>query len=581
MPRLGLLKAVCVCLSLGVAALPAVAQDDASPSPINLETPQAALEHFFDAAHDEDFASAARALDFRLLPDADRARVAERLWFVLNQTLTIDWDTVPDRPDGMVDVALPSVGQQPAAGMERRSIPLGHITLDGREITVRLRRQSANEDRGATGEGGERTGGEGEAEGVLSERPPYPEWLFSANTVANVPALYEAYGPGWLERQMPSWAKERVYSGLAWWQLIGLALALIVAPLAGYAVAQGLKRLVSRLSVLRAISLNQFLWSVSAVVATVIFWVAVAFLLSLPSFVAAWLKPVALLLVAFAVTWMVMKIVNTIVERVGKTAIERFHDEGSEEEKQVLTQLTVARHAVLLVTALAGLGVVLLQLDLARTLGATLLGSAGVAAVVLSIAGHAVLGNLIAGVQIALTQPFRLGDSVFIEGNWGTVSRITYTYVVVTTWDERRLVLPIRYFVSNPFENWSLDDTHLVKPIYLHVDYTAPVDAIREKFEAVVREDELYDEDSRDPETLVTEIEDEVLVVRLTCGAPTPSDAWYMHCRAREKMVAWLQEFEDGRYLPRRRVRLTGRGWDDDDSAEATPRSGHAASVRR
>ena len=113
-----------------------------------------------------------------------------------------------------------------------------------------------------------------------------------------------------------------------------------------------------------------------------------------------------------------------------------------------------------------------------QLIGTTLLTSAGVAGLIFGIAAQPVLANIMAGVQVAITQPVRIGDSVFIEDNWGYVEDLRYTYAVIRTWDERRLVIPLRYLISEPYENWTLKDAHLIKPIYLYADYRTDVQKI-------------------------------------------------------------------------------------------------------
>jgi small-conductance mechanosensitive channel len=245
------------------------------------------------------------------------------------------------------------------------------------------------------------------------------------------------------------------------------------------------------------------------------------------------------------------------------------------EQRRALTQLTVARYAILLLVALVAVAVVLIQLDMFRAIGIALLTSAGAAAVILGIAGHAVLGNLIAGLQIALTRPFRIGDTVMIEGNWGVIEDISYTYVIERTWDDRRLIIPIKYFINEHFDNWSKTDEYLTKPIYLNVDYRADVQRIREKFFELLERDEEWDPDIDDPKVLVYECGDETMTVRLTCGAKDPSSAWWLHCRMREQILAWLQGVENGAWLPRQRVML-----DPASAGDGSARDGNGRATR-
>lgn len=500
--------------------------------PPNLETPQACVENFMLSARDGDYTRAARSLNFRLISDLTdevAASLAEQFYFVLKQELWIDWESLPDRADGMVDRDL-LTESGPLVGEPRIGLRLGSIQVDGREVPVRLQRvQTADTE---------------------------PVWLFSAQTVDNIESLYEVHGPGWLERRMPGWASARGWQDIAVWKWITLAVILVLAPIIGWVTVKLVGRSANKAMSTDPKLLKQVSSPATAVIATALVWVTIEWLLSLPSQAARIADPLSLIAFVASVTWLAMRLISFIVDGIAKDAVRRSHEDDSTTQRRILTQVTITRHVLMLVTALTAIGIVMIQLGVFRTFGVAMLSSAGAAAVILGIAGHAVLGNIIAGLQIALTQPFTLGDAVYIENNWGRIEDITYTNVVVCTWDKRRLVFPVRYFIDHWFKNWSMTDPFLVKPIYLHVDYRADVEAIRSKFMELLEGDEDWDKENDEPDVLVTDTQDETMVVRLTCGGATPSDAWSLHCRVREKLVAWLQQHEDGRYLPRRRVIL-------------------------
>ncbi|MBO6514353.1 MAG: mechanosensitive ion channel family protein [Phycisphaerales bacterium] len=495
----------------------------------NLETPQAAVEHFITSANEEDFIAASAALNRRLLQDVAGSEAARMLSFVLSQELWINWDALPDRADGMIDEPTLN-GNNPMVGKERTSIRLGDIRVNDRSVPIRVERVES-----ASGE---------------------QIWQFSAQTVENIPQLYEAHGPGWIDRHTPDWANKRLVGGIAIWKLIIFIVALIVAPLAGYAAARLMRLLHHKFDDLDLKMLKEFDWPVGLLICTLILWLVVEFGLSLPGVIAAIADPIALVLFIGSVTFFLMRLLNVLVDNIAREAISKFHEEGSDSERRVLTQLTIARYAILLVTALVGVGVVLMQLDIARTLGVTLISSAGVAAVIFGIAGHAVLGNMIAGLQIALTQPIKLGDTVIVEDNWGTIEEIGYTFVVVNTWDHRRLVLPIKHFTEETFENWSLNNTYLVRPIYLKLDCLAPVEQIREKFIELAQAHESFDQDGDDPQVLVTDSEGDDIILRCTAGGSSTHDAWVLSCDLREQMIAYVRDLDEGKYLVRTRIEL-------------------------
>lgn len=504
---------------------------------VNLETPLACVEQFVLSAREGRFGEAAAALDFRLHEEIDEARaaeIAERFFFVLNQELWIDWGRLPDRPDGL-EVGSVLGQQDPMAGRMRRSLHLGSIEVAGRSIPIGLQR--------------------------VKPRAGAPVWLFSAHTVDNVDVLWEAHGPSWLANQMPGWARQRGYMRVPLWQWLGVIATLVLAPIVGFFFSLAGRRWINERFSDDALEMCKALqWPLGATLAAMLTWLVLDYLLGLPSEVATIVEPLSLIIFVSMAVWLTMRIATLFVDRILKTKIRDHHEEESASRKRLLTQVAVARHVLLLVLVLIGFAVVLLQLDVFRTLGVTMLTSAGALAVILSIAGRAVLGNLIAGLQIALAQPFRIGDTVHVEGNWGYIEDITYVDVIVRTWDERRLVFPVGYFISNWFENWSKTDPYLVRPTYLQVDYRADVDAIRKRYLELVEQDEDWIGEPDEPEVLVTSFNEETVTVRLTAGGADPGRAWSLACRTREAMMKWLQEVEDGRYLPRRRLMMTMEG---------------------
>lgn len=523
---------------------------------VQLETPQACVEHFVAAARQGLWAEASAALDLRLAGEVDQKRAADlarKFFFVLNQELWIDWGRLPDRPDGVI-IGSSLGGEDPMAGQVRRSLELGTISVHDRDVPIQVHRVKAPD--------------------------ADPVWLFSAHTVDNIEELWEAHGPSWLARQMPSWARERGPLRIPVWQWIGLLLALLLAPLAGHLCGKVLCRFLARRLPRDVAELAEDLQTpMAGMTGAFLVWITVETVLGLPSSIAAFIEPLALILLVAMITWFVMRIVSFLFNRVVTRSVYPEDEEASDRQRQLLTKITVIRHVLLLAVILLGVSAVLLHFDSLRTLGFTMLTSAGAMAVILGIAGHAVLGNLIAGLQIALAQPFRIGDTVYVEGNWGQIEEITYVNILVRTWDERRLVFPVGYFVSHWFENWSKNDPYLVKPIFLKVDYRADVERIRERFLELVKEDENWARDRDEPQVLLTESDEETITVRLTCGGPDPDRTWLLVCRVREKLIAWLQQEEDGAFLPRRRhlvANLSGPAVATTDADAEGPRGDRA-----
>lgn len=217
------------------------------------------------------------------------------------------------------------------------------------------------------------------------------------------------------------------------------------------------------------------------------------------------------------------------------------------------TKLTVFRRLALLTVMALTVGFMLMTVPLVRTIGISLFASAGVAGIVLGIAARPTIANLIAGIQIALTQPIRIGDSVVVEGEWGNVDEITSTYVVVRIWDDRRLIVPLGYFLEKPFQNWTRDAPNILGSVMLYVDYSVPIPALRDHLRKVLDSTSLWDK--RVWNLQVTDLKEHTMELRALVSAPDAGTAWDLRCLVREEMIRFLTEQYPGS-LPRERLDL-------------------------
>ncbi|GAA3640212.1 mechanosensitive ion channel family protein [Streptomyces chitinivorans] len=247
-----------------------------------------------------------------------------------------------------------------------------------------------------------------------------------------------------------------------------------------------------------------------------------------------------------AAAWLMLRVLTAVVE----TAYSRYagiaHDAAR--VRRVRTQLTlIKRLATAVVTVIAG-AAMLLQFPAMEKLGASMLASAGVLGIVAGIAAQSTLGNLFAGLQIAFGDMVRIGDTVIVDGEWGTVEEITTSYLVVLTWDERRITMPVSYFTSKPFENWTRGNPQMTGTVYLHLDHSAPIAEIRRKTEEIVRASDAWD--GRSHGLVVTDSTPTTVEVRATMTARTPDDIWTLRCQVREGLITWLHR-EHPYALPR------------------------------
>lgn len=240
--------------------------------------------------------------------------------------------------------------------------------------------------------------------------------------------------------------------------------------------------------------------------------------------------------------------------------------------KHVTQSRIMERIAGLLIILLAA-SACLMTFPAVQQYGVSLLASAGVAGIVLGLALQPILKNLVAGIQLAITQPIRLDDALLVEGEWGNVEEITATYVVVKLWDWRRMVLPLSYFIETPFQNWTRETASLIGTVMIYLDYSVPVDRIRAKAEEIARASPLWD--GQVINVAVTDLKPETVEIRVLCSASNAGRAFDLRCEMREKLVAYVAEAYPAA-LPRLRAEL--RDGQDARQARQAPR---AAAVAR
>ena len=212
--------------------------------------------------------------------------------------------------------------------------------------------------------------------------------------------------------------------------------------------------------------------------------------------------------------------------------------DGPARRKQ--TQVILLRRVGTALIVILASGAVLLTFDEARSLGTSLLASAGILGIVAGVAAQSTLGNVIAGIQIAVAEPIKIDDVVVVEGEWGNIEEISLTYVVVKIWDRRRLVLPTSYFVNTPFTNWSRNGTQIIGAVSWHLDHRTPVDALRQEFHRFVQDSELWDGDIASLQVIDTD--PDTVHVRGIVTASDSTRLWNLRCDVREALLAWLRD---------------------------------------
>ena len=237
-----------------------------------------------------------------------------------------------------------------------------------------------------------------------------------------------------------------------------------------------------------------------------------------------------------------------------------------------VTQVRLFKRALEILVTIVTVAAALMTFEPVRQYGVSLFASAGIAGIVVGLAARPVLSNLIAGVQIAMTQPIRIDDAVLVENEWGWIEEITATYVVIKLWDWRRLVVPLSYFIEKPFQNWTREGSALIGSVFIHADYSVPVDRVRKKLEEIVRQSKLWD--GAVVNLQVTDAKERGVELRALVSSRTSPANWDLRCEVREKLITFLQE-EFPQALPRERAEVEMTRLVPD----ATPRERRKASV--
>ncbi|MFF2202954.1 mechanosensitive ion channel family protein [Streptomyces sp. NPDC058145] len=234
--------------------------------------------------------------------------------------------------------------------------------------------------------------------------------------------------------------------------------------------------------------------------------------------------------------WLVIRIAAAIVE-TSYSRYARAHRDAAR-VRRVRTQVELIMRVVSAIVIVVAAASMLLTFPAMRAAGASLLASAGILGIVAGVAAQSTLSNLFAGLQIAFGDMVRIGDTVVVDEEWGTVEEITLTFLTVRTWDERRITMPVSYFTSNPFENWSRGTPQMTGIVYWHLDHSAPIEAMREKLRDILRQCPAWD--GRAYSLQVTDTTANTIQVRALVTAKDADDIWTARVAVREEMITWL-----------------------------------------
>jgi len=237
-----------------------------------------------------------------------------------------------------------------------------------------------------------------------------------------------------------------------------------------------------------------------------------------------------------------------------KTRIIKRYDitkEDNLKSRKVYTKANLLEKVIFFIVITTGLGLILLSFESIREIGIGIFASAGVAGIIIGLSAQKVVGALLAGIQIAITQPFRIDDAVVVENEWGWIEEINLTYIVVRLWDKRRLVLPATYFLENPFQNWTRTNADIMGSVFLYTDYNVSFSALRKELTRLLESTYLWD---RKVNVLqVTDSKETTVEIRILVSAKNSPTAWDLRVFIREKMIEYIQK-NHPESLPRTRV---------------------------
>ncbi|MGP4713032.1 MULTISPECIES: mechanosensitive ion channel family protein [unclassified Psychrobacter] len=508
-------------------------------TPANLATPLSTLEFFQSAIMKQQYDLAAQALNLNLFDENTQAsrgvELSRQLDFLLSKKQLYVFDDLPDRPDGLVE---PPLGNSSSInGIPRRSILLGYMDYRERQVPIFIQRVRVKDNA--------------------------PVWVFSAQTVDNITNLYDQYQPAEFERYLPPVMTLRML-GIAIWEFLALAFFFILTLSLGWLLSKITGKLINWYvdddqETPQTGGEKSLTDMISKLTVPLTFTISFSLVFTLVSggfpyveAIATATRPLVWVGLVLSAVWLGIRVIHFFANRYRDLQIDGLADDEYNTYRVRMTYLSIFRRVFIFVMILGSFWIGLSEFTNIEGLGKTLLTSAGIAGVVLGVAAQPTLGNIIAGMQVAITQPVRIGDTVMMEGDWTNIEDLRYTYAVLKTWDERRLIVPMRHFVTQIVENWSHTEFHQTCVVYLYVDYGVDVEAIRQKFIELVKDHDLWDQET-EPAMLVVSVDEDTIKLRGALASDSPLNAWTLECDVREQMLTYLNE-EQKEYLPAERI---------------------------
>ncbi|WP_136255989.1 mechanosensitive ion channel family protein [Onishia niordana] len=518
------------------------------PEAVQRITPRQAIRSFQALTDKGEFAAAAHVLNLSQLEPAEQqqqgAQLARRLAEILKRGELLQVSDLSGRQDAAIEDVS---GQNSQAGKPRRNLKLASLKTHGETYDIRLGRYRV-----------------GDKEAV---------WLVMPESVSSVPVLYERYGPSWVEAYIPKRFKAS-FGVLKIWEWIAIPVFLMTVGLVGYGIfvlAGVATRLLPKGT--PSIFVSRIRVPLALIAMSLITQVLLNYVVSFSAVATTSFRVLLIAILAWGAGTVAIRLVDTLMLKMIRRLTGQIDDTKPKDERRFLTTLYALRRIIILVTVSAVTIYVLSQIQLFETLGLSLLASASVLTVLVGIAGQAVLGNIISSFQLSLAKSIRIGDLVMFENEWCYVEGIFYTFIRLRAWNERRLIVPVTYFISRPFENLSVKSTKEYRSLEIPLHLSADIECLREKFMEYAKEEDNVIEHHKLSCYVTGQTE---MVQTFACYLMTsdPFHGWTAEMNLREKMMAFIRD-NHPEWWPRSAMVISRHDIEGDDKPEPVPDNGN------
>ncbi|MFS8150588.1 mechanosensitive ion channel family protein [Vreelandella titanicae] len=486
------------------------------PEEANRVTPRESIRSFLHLTGQEEYAAAAHMLNLSEFSEDEQreqgGELARQLAEIFQRGEWLSVSDLPGREDAVIE---DPAGQNPRVGETRRNVEVSSLKADGETYDIRLGRYRVGDQE--------------------------PVWLIMPISVSYIPALYEQYGPSALESYIPE-RFQASFGVLRIWEWIAIPLFVLFIGLVGW----GVYRLISLMSKwlpsgVSSIFASQIGMPGALIAMSLVTQMVLDYVVSFSAVATTTFRVLLISIMAWGVGTIALRLVDTIMLRLTRRIVGEIDDTKPRDERRLLTSLYALRRVIILITV-TGVSIYILgQVQLFETLGLSILASASVLAVLVGVAGQTVLGNILASFQLSFAKPIRIGDLVIFEDEWCYVEGIFYTFIRLRSWDERRLIVPVTYFTSKPFDNLSVKSTKMYRSLTLTLHLSADIGLLREKFIEVAKEEDSVIEHHK----LLCYVTAQTGTAQtVTCYLMTsdPLAGWTAEMNVREKLLAFIRD---------------------------------------